>query len=78
MEKACDWQKVVLIYKVYGKYFQGIGLLEVLWKGTTGIINWQINVAIRYHVIFHGFWTGNGIGIATLEAKLLNQIMGMR
>ena len=39
-------QTVILIPKGDGKYFRGIGLVQVLWKDTTGIINRRLNASI--------------------------------
>ena len=33
------WKMVALMMKDYGRDFWGIGLLEVLWKTVTGILN---------------------------------------
>ena len=35
----CAWQTVVMITKGGGNDFRGIGLVEVLWKAISGIIN---------------------------------------
>ena len=34
--------------------------------------------ATTFHDVLHGFWAGRGIGTATFESKLLQQIMAMR
>ena len=67
-----------LIPKGNGNFFRGIGLLEFLWKFTTSIINRRLNSAICYHDTLHGFWTGCGTKTATLEAKLIQQLINMR
>ena len=55
-----------------GKEFRGIGIVEVLWKATTGIINRQLIALIKYHDSIHGFRTGSDTGTATLKAKLIS------
>ena len=52
--------------------------MEVMWKSTTSIVNWRLTAAIHYHDTLHGFRTVCGTGTATLEAKLLQQLMAMR
>ena len=44
----------------------------------TGIPNCRLAVAIQFHDTLHGFQTGRGTGTASLEAKLLRQLMAMR
>ena len=53
-------------------------MVEVLWKATTGIINWRLTAAVMYHGRFHGFQMGQGKGTAILEAKLLHKTTSMR
>ena len=62
---------VVLISKGDRREFRGIGLVEVLWKTTTGIINQKLALAIGNHDTLHGIWSGRGTGTTTLEAKLI-------
>ena len=62
---------VMLIPKRGVKYIHMIGLVEVLWKATTGIINWQLTVVITYHDILHGLRMVRGKRTAILKAKLL-------
>ena len=69
---------VVLIPKRVGKYFQGIGLVGSLWKFTTGIINRNLTTDIKCNNSLHGFWTGRGVGTATLEDKLLHKLKSMK
>ena len=47
ISEACDCQTVVLIPKGGGKEFRVIGLVEVLFKSATGIINWRLTAEIR-------------------------------
>ena len=69
---------VVLITKGYSKDLRGIGLVEVLWKTTTGIINMQLTTEIQYHDKLNGLQSGCGMGNATLEDNMLQLITTMR
>ena len=42
LEEYGTWQTVVLIPKGDRRDFRGIGLVKVLWKTTTGIINQKL------------------------------------
>ena len=75
-EKA-TWQIVFLIPKVGGDY-RGIGLVGVVWKAVAVILNCRLTAYITYHDSLHGFRAGRGMGTATLEVKLLQQVMAMR
>ena len=74
----CAWQMVGMILEGGVTDFRGIGLVEVLWKAISGIINCQILSSIQFHDALHGFFAGRVTGTATLEAKLLQQIIAMR
>ena len=78
MVKSWSWHKVVLIPKGYGKDFRGIGLVEVMWKDTTGILNRQLTAVNTYHNILHGFNAVRGMGTAILKAKDLHHLTFMR
>ena len=67
-----------MIPKEGGTDFRRIGLLEVLWKEISGIINRQILSYIQFHDALHGFRAGRGTGAATLEIKLLQNLVAMR
>ena len=54
----CAWQTVVMILKGGGTDFRGIGLVEVLWKAISGIINCRISPSIHCHDDLHGFHAG--------------------
>ena len=60
------WQKVALILKGKGE-FRGIGLVKVLWKAITSLLNCQLTTAISFHDTLHGFWVVQGTGTAALE-----------
>ena len=68
----------VLIPKGDSKDFRDIGLVEVLWKATTSIINRRLTAVIRYHDSLNFCWTGLLMGTSTLESNLIHQLMAMR
>ena len=76
--EPCAWQTVVITPKGGGTNFRGIGLVEVLCKAISGIINRRLLSAIQLHEALHGFHAGRGTGTATLEAKLLQQLIAIR
>ena len=53
LAEECTWQTVILISKGKRNY-RGIGILEVLWKTVTGILNCLIMAAIQFHDNLHG------------------------
>jgi hypothetical protein len=64
-----SWSVVVLIPK--GSVgCRGIGLLEVVWKVVSSIIDIQLKNAIQFHDSLHGFRTQRGTAAATIEVKL--------
>ena len=56
----------------------GIGLGEVVWKSAAIILNFCFAASITYHNSLHGFQAGGGTGGATLEVKLLHQVVAFR
>ena len=70
-------QVVVLIPKGE-KDYRGIGLMEVMWKVVVEILNRRFAASITYHDALHGFRAGRGMGTATLEAKLLQELAALR
>ena len=56
----------------------GTGLVEVLWKTVTRILNFYLIEAIKFHNTLHGFCTGRGKGATLLKSKLLHQLTEMR
>ena len=71
------WQVVVLIPKGK-KDYQGIVLVDVMWKVVAAILNHRFTASITYHDFLHGFRAGRATGTATLEAKLLQQLAALR
>ena len=49
-----------------------------MWKVVVVIINRRFTSSITYHNVLHGFRAGCGMGTATLEAKLIQQLVAMR
>ena len=66
-----------MIYKE-GKYYCGIGLMEVMWKVVAESLNCRLTASITFHDFLHGFWEGHGTGTSTLEAKLLQNLAALR
>ena len=60
------------------KDYRGISLVEVMWKVVAAILNRRLTSSITYHDFLHGFRAGRGTGTATLEAKLLQQLVALR
>ena len=58
--------------------FIGIGLVEVLWKLLSGVINWQIGVEVQFNNIIHGFQAGQGTCTNSLKDKLIQHLTAMR
>ena len=77
MAEEYMWQAVVLIPKGGGDY-RGIGLVEVVWKVVTLILNSQFTTSITLHNVLHGFREGRGTGTTSLEAKLIHKLTSMR
>ena len=58
--------------------FRGIGMVEILWKTVTRILNHRLTAAIQFHSTLHGFCTGRVTGTASLEANLLQELLDLR
>ena len=67
------WVTNVLIPKG-GADFRGIGLLEPAWKSLENIMD-ERRQAIEIHDCIHSFQAGRGTGKATIEAKLVQQLV---
>ena len=77
LAEEANWRAVVLIPKGK-KDYQGIGLVEVMWKVVAAILNHRFTASITYHDALHGFRAGQGTGTAIIEAKLLQQLVALR
>ena len=60
------------------RYFQGIRLVEVLWKAVASLLNRRIMAEIMYRDVLNRFWSGQGTETASLESNLLQQLMVKR
>ena len=58
--------------------FRGIGLVDVMRKTVTVILNRRLAVVINFHNRLHKFRIGRGTGTASLKVKMLQQLMEMR
>ena len=74
----CAFQMVVMIPKGGDTNFRVIGLVEVLWKAISGIINRRLSSSIQFHDALNGFCTDRGTGIPTLKANLRQYLIAMR
>ena len=72
--KEVSWATVVLILKWRGEY-QGIGIVEVVWKVYEVVVNFWIKRSVTLHVALHGLRSGRGLGTSTLEEKLVQQLV---
>ena len=77
LAEECMWQTVVLISKGKG-YFQGIGLVEILWKSVASLLNRRLTAVIYFQDMLHWFQAGRGTGTSALEAMLTQQLTSMR
>ena len=70
------WASMVLILKGKGEYW-GIGIFEVACKVCAAVANFSLNCGVVLHEALHGFREGRGMGAATFEAKLSQQLAGI-
>ena len=56
----------------------GVGLVGVLWKVISSIINFQLLSPIQLYDVLHGFRAGRGTCTATLEANLIQTLISNR
>ena len=73
LTEECTWQTVVLIPKGTSGKFRAIGLVEVLWKAVTSLLNRRFTSDITLHDVLHRFGVGYGLGNAAIEANLLHE-----
>ena len=76
LAEEAAWQTVVLIPKGKGE-FRGIRLVEVTWKLMAVILHRQLTTGLKLYDALHRFREGRGMGTATLEAKLIQQLAAM-
>ena len=70
------WEKMVLILKGEGGY-RDIGLVEVLCKVRSVVVNFRLKRSAMLHDALHGFREGIGMGTVTLEANLDQKLAGI-
>ena len=68
---------VVIISKGNGG-FRSIGIVDILHKALSEVVNWWIGAVVKFHDVLQGLRSGQRTGNAPLEAKLLQQLMAMR
>ena len=61
-----------------GERYCDISQVEVVGKVVTVILNCRFATSVAFHNILHGFWEGHGTGTASHEAKMIQQLTGMR
>jgi len=71
------WAIMVLLPKASSGY-QGIGLLEIIWKVIAAIIDARIKASISFHDALHGFRAKPGTGTAIFEVKLFQQLASIQ
>ena len=64
-------------YKWVGGYFRGIGLVDMIRKFFTSIVNNGLKSAITLNDALHVFRQGWRVGIATLEENLAQKLAGI-
>ena len=55
-----------------------IGLVEVVWKAVTVILNRRLTAYINYYKSLYGFRAGRGMGTAINKVILLQQVTAMK
>ena len=70
------WATMVFLPKGSGEY-RGIGLVEVVWKVCVAVVNFRLKKSVDLHDTLHSFRAGRGMGTATLEANLEQQLEGI-
>ena len=67
---------MVIISKWKGKY-RGIGLVDILWKVFSVVINCWLKRSVMLHNALHVFRTGRWTGTAIIEANMSQQLVGI-
>ena len=69
----------MIVHLLKGKgNFRVIGIMEVLWKTISVVINHHIGAELNNHNVIHGLWAGLDNGTASLKSKLLQKLKTMR
>ena len=77
LTEECTFQTGVLVPKGNWELL-GIGLVEMLWKTVTGILNILLTVAIQFQDILHGFCTSRDMKTTSTEVKITQKLMATR
>jgi hypothetical protein len=73
MPPELPWSVLVAIPKSSGGY-RRIGLLEIIWKTISSIIDFRIKAKVQFHPALHGFRSGRVTGTASIELRLRIQL----
>jgi hypothetical protein len=73
LPEPMSWALLVLLPKPSGGV-RGIGLLEVIWKVCSSIVDARLKASISLHDSLHGFRSSRGTGTAILELILRMQL----
>ena len=60
-----------------GGGYQGIGIVEVVCKICTAVVNFCLKRSVILHDSLHGFRVGSVVGTLTLEERLAQQLTGI-
>ena len=52
---------MAIIFKGNGE-FRRVGLVEVIWKALSGVVNRRIRVEVKFYDVMQGFREGRGNG----------------
>ena len=77
LAEESTWQTIVLTPKGDSGCSRGIGLVEVLWKVVTSLLNQYFTASITFHDMLHRFQAVHGTETAVVKAKLPQQLMAM-
>ena len=72
------WQTVVLINKRAIGDFREIGMVEVISKTVTSLLNQQLKTSIMFHGVLLRFRAERGTRTTSPEAQLLQHLTSMR
>ena len=70
MPEEVTWKMMVFLPKGRGGV-QGIGLAKVVCKVCATVVNCWLKMSVTLQNALHGFRVGRGMGMETLEAKLV-------
>ena len=66
----------VLLSNGIGKY-RGIGMIEVMWKDISLIVERHLANSINFRNILHGLWAKIGTGTDNFDSNVLQKIPGL-